>query len=326
MRILSLCSGYGGLELAIQAAFGTQAIDAVCDNYKPARQVLRRHHPNTNIHTDVNDPSLLEYKSDIIAFGFPCQDLSRAGKQAGLNGTRSSLFYACMDVVRATQPTEVIIENVPQAEKYANIINRELWDAGYSTSWARAKAHEAGLPHRRDRVFIYAHKLGRPERTTATPPAYTPTTPTFPTPTVVDMGWGRTQQEWETWLQDQKAKHNNGNGHGRSLYQMCQEGTILVMEHLMGLPTGYITNQPISDAAKRRLLGNGVAPQQGHLGIYRAWKQHAERNAPCPPPMKQTSTSTPSTTSSSPPHGPQQDKLSTKSEKNAKSRKPAKNS
>lgn len=277
MNILSLCSGYGGLELAIQAAFGPQHIDAVCDNYKPARQVLARHHPDATIHNDANDPTLLNYKSDIIAFGFPCQDLSRAGKQAGLNGTRSSLFYTCMNVVRAVQPTEVIVENVPQAEKYANIINQEFLDAGYATSWARAKANEAGLPHRRDRVFIYAHKLGHPERTTANTPTYTLTTPTFPTPTVVDMGWGHTAQEWETWLEAQKARHNNGNGHGRSLYQMCGAGTILVMEHLMGLPTGYITNQPISDAAKRRLLGNGVAPQQGHLGIYRAWQARLQQ-------------------------------------------------
>ena len=278
MSILSLCSGYGGLDLALQAAFGPQGIDAVCDNYKPARQVLAHHHPVAHVHNDVSDTTLLDYKSSIITFGFPCQDLSRAGKQAGLNGTRSSLFYACMNVVRAVQPTEVLVENVPQAEKYANIINQEFFDAGYTTSWSRAKAYEAGLPHRRDRAFIYAHKLGRPERATANEPSYTPVTPTFPTPTVVDMGWGRTSQEWETWLQAQKAKHNNGNGHGRSLYQMCGEGTILVMEHLMGLPSGYITNQAISDAAKRRLLGNGVAPPQGHLGIYRAWKQLAEGN------------------------------------------------
>lgn len=196
MSILSLCSGYGGLELAIQATFGHQTIDAVCDNYKPARQVLTHHHPAATIHNDVNDAALHDYKSDTITFGFPCQDLSRAGKQAGLNGTRSSLFYACMNIVRAVQPTEVIVENVPQAEKYADTINQEFFDAGYTTSWARAKAHEAGLPHRRDRVFIYAHKLGRPERTAANTPTYTPTTPTFPTPTVVDMGWG--------------AQHKNG--------------------------------------------------------------------------------------------------------------------
>lgn len=281
MSILSLCSGYGGLELAIQATFGPQAIDAVCDNYRPARHVLTQHNPGVVVYDDISAPGLLDYHSDIIAFGFPCQDLSRAGKQAGLNGARSSLFYTCMEVVRAVQPTEVIIENVPQAKKYANAINQELWDAGYTTGWANAKASEAGLPHRRDRVFIYAHKIGRPERDTASTPSFTPASPTFPTPTVVDMGWGRTQQEWDSWVTKQKVRHNNGNGHGRSLYQMCGEGTLLVMEHLMGLPTGYITNQSISDAAKRRLLGNGVAPQQGHVGIYRAWRQHTERSQSC---------------------------------------------
>lgn len=84
MSILSLCSGYGGLEQAIDQALGHQTIDAYCDNYKPARQVLKTHNPWTRIHNDVNDEALLNYKSSIIAFGFPCQDLSNAGKRAGI--------------------------------------------------------------------------------------------------------------------------------------------------------------------------------------------------------------------------------------------------
>jgi len=63
-------------------------------------------------------------------------------------------------------------------------------------------------------------------------------------------------------------RHSNGNGHGRSLYQLCGEGTLMVMEHLMGLPTGYITGLGLSTAAQRRLLGNGVAPAQGALAIW----------------------------------------------------------
>ena len=279
MSILSLCSGYGGLEQAINQVFTTPVVDAYCDNYRPARQVLQTHNPNTRIHNDVNDEALLNYKSSIIAFGFPCQDLSNAGKRAGLNGTRSSLFYTCMNIARAVQPTEIIIENVPQVERYKDTINQELWDAGYSTAWSRAQACEVGLPHKRERTFIYAHKLGRPQRHHTNPQTPTRVAPTFPTPTVVDMGWGRTTQEWNTWRETQRTKHNNGNGHGRSLYQLCGEGTLLVMEHLMGLPTGYITNQPISESAKRRLLGNGVAPKQGALGIYRAWKQHQENQS-----------------------------------------------
>ena len=73
MSILSLCSGYGGLELALQAAFGPQNIDAICDNYKPARQVLAHHHPEAAIHNDVSDTTLLDYKSSIITFGSPAR-------------------------------------------------------------------------------------------------------------------------------------------------------------------------------------------------------------------------------------------------------------
>ena len=65
-----------------------------------------------------------------------------------------------------------------------------------------------------------------------------------------------------------QERHGNGNGHGRSLYQLCGEGTLMVMEHLMGLPTGYITGLGLSTAAQRRLLGNGVAPAQGALAIW----------------------------------------------------------
>ena len=77
-------------------------------------------------------------------------------------------------------------------------------------------------------------------------PAQQDVEPSFPTPTVMDMGWGRSKEEWADWIETQRAKHRNGNGHGRSLYQLCGEGTLLVMEHLMGLPTGYITNQGLS--------------------------------------------------------------------------------
>lgn len=270
MSVLSLCSGYGGLELALNQVINAGPVLAYCDNYKPARQVLHAHNPHTPIHNDVTDPALKHHRPNIITFGFPCQDLSRAGKQAGLNGPKSSLYYACMQVVEATNPGLVIIENVPQLTKYRHTIDTDFNTLGYNTSWATTQACDAGLPHRRKRVFIVAqhHNPGPIYTRPYTPPK--PATPTLPTPTVVDMGWGRTHQEWETWKQAQQAKHNNGNGHGRSLYQIAGDATLQVMEHLMGLPNGYITNQNLSEAAQRRLLGNGVAPAQGALGIYTA--------------------------------------------------------
>ena len=206
--VLSLCSGYGGLELALQRVLPTSYVGAYCENYGPAQQVLQAHNPRVDVFKDVRDPELLNLKAPIVTFGFPCQDLSVAGNRAGLDGERSGLFHTCMAVVRA-------------------------------------------------------HFLGYCE-----PVSPKPVEPAWPTPTVVDMGWGRSAQEWRDWTEAMRERHNNGNGHGRSLYQLCGEGTLLVMEHLMGLPTGYITGLGLSTAAQRRLLGNGVAPAQGALAIW----------------------------------------------------------
>lgn len=88
MRVLSLCSGYGGLELALSQALPTQTLDlvAVCDNYGPSRSVLAEYWPDSGQFKDVHDPALDAVEADIVTFGFPCQDLSRAGHGAGLRG------------------------------------------------------------------------------------------------------------------------------------------------------------------------------------------------------------------------------------------------
>mgnify|MGYP000905168112 CR=1 FL=1 len=100
MRVLSLCSGYGGLELALSQALPDRGLNliAVCDNYGPARKILARHWPEALQFKDVHDPALEGLQADVVTFGFPCQDLSRAGHGAGLRGSRSGLFFRCVEV------------------------------------------------------------------------------------------------------------------------------------------------------------------------------------------------------------------------------------
>lgn len=96
----------------------------------------------------------------------------------------------------------------------------------------------------------------------------------LPTPTVVDMGWGRSPENWEEWREVQRQKHGNGNGHGQSLYQAlwCPEPSEATreMERMMLLPEGWVSGTGLKVSAERRLLGNGVVPAQGALGIWRA--------------------------------------------------------
>lgn len=274
MRVLSLCSGYGGLELALGILFpGRVDTAVVCDNYGPARTVLAKRFPEAAQYSDVADPLIELENADVVTFGFPCQDLSRAGKGAGLRGARSGLFFRCAEIGHLSGARSLVIENVPQARKHRATIDAELSRYGFTTRWGRATASDAGLPHRRDRVFIVADRDGG-----ALPDPEVPESESvaalYPTPTVVDMGWGRTEKEWASWREAQRAKHSNGNGHGQSLFQALGRpepaDACRAMESLMGLPRGWVTDQGLSISAQRRLLGNGVAPAQGALGVYRA--------------------------------------------------------
>lgn len=284
MRVLSLCSGYGGLELALSQALPDRGRDliAVCDNYGPARKVLARHWPEATQFKDVHDSALDSVRADVVTFGFPCQDLSRAGHGAGLHGRRSGLFFRCAEIGHLSGARALVIENVPQALKHREAIDGELGRYGFSVRWGRAEAWEVGAKHRRARVFLVATRgdgldlLGdaaRPETVQARPADL------LPTPTVVDMGWGHSPESWEKWREAQRRKHGNGNGHGQSLYQAlgCPapgEAT-REMERMMLLPEGWVTGNGLKVSAERRLLGNGVVPAQGALGIWRALNEPA---------------------------------------------------
>ena len=280
MRVLSLCSGYGGLDLALSQALPSAPAPemvAVCDNYGPSRTVLARHWPEVRQFKDVHDHDLEDCQADIVTFGFPCQDLSRAGHGAGLSGSRSGLFFRCAEIGHLSGASALIIENVPQALKYRDRIDAELARYGFSVQWGRAEAWEVGARHRRSRVFLIAARgAGADLLSGAVKPETLGERPSdlLPTPTVVDMGWGRSPEGWEEWREAQRRKHGNGNGHGQSLYQAlgCPEPSEAAceMERMMLLPEGWVTGTGLRVSAERRLLGNGVVPAQGALGMWRA--------------------------------------------------------
>ena len=94
MKALSLFSGIGGFDLGFQRA--GMDIVAMCEIDKHARNVLARHFPNTRLHSNVNYIGKDDHAKgtiDIISGGFPCQDVSVAGKRAGLDGKRSGLWF-----------------------------------------------------------------------------------------------------------------------------------------------------------------------------------------------------------------------------------------
>ena len=133
-----------------------------CEIDNPASDVLKKHWPNVPNIGDVRNVRKENTGSiDLICGGFPCQDVSIAGKRAGLAGERSGLWFEFARVIDDIEPEWVVIENVPgllssnRGQDFA-VILRWLVERGYGVSWRILDAQYFGVPQRRRRVFIVA--------------------------------------------------------------------------------------------------------------------------------------------------------------------------
>ena len=125
-----------------------------------ARQVLAKHWPNIRRHDDIKTwPKADTERVDVICGGFPCQDISTAGKRAGLAGARSGLFYEAMRVVREMEPRYLLLENVSALlGRGMDSVLGELAQVGMDAVWHCVTAAHLGAPHRRDRVFVIGYR------------------------------------------------------------------------------------------------------------------------------------------------------------------------
>ena len=162
MRILDLFSGIGGFALGLESV-GMQTV-AFCESDGYARRVLRRHWPDVWLYEDMRTLSAKRLKADgitgidLICGGFPCQDISCAGKGAGIEGSRSGLWSEYARLIREVRPRWVIAENVPALRsRGADKVLGDLEAAGYSAWPLVVGALHAGAPHQRSRVWIVAH-------------------------------------------------------------------------------------------------------------------------------------------------------------------------
>lgn len=159
-KVLSCFSGIAGLELGITLAGLDDKfqITQFIEKSKYCQQVLQQHYPGIPIHDDIRTFTAGLGDFDIICGGFPCVDISIAGKQAGITpNTRSGLFFEFMRVVRLVRPPYLLLENV--SNLLANgmgIILTELSQSGYHAEWSIVSAAEVGAVHRRERIFIIA--------------------------------------------------------------------------------------------------------------------------------------------------------------------------
>ena len=239
LKIGALFAGYGGLDRAVESVLDSRVSWVAEFDDGPSRILAHRYPdaPNLRDVTQV-DWSAVE-PVDIVTGGSPCQDLSHAGKRAGMkDGTRSGLWAAMCDAVETIRPSLVIWENVRGAlsaeaaagdvescefcmgdpgEPPLRALGRVLGDLaelGYDAGWCGLRAADVGAPHGRWRVFVVAW---RQDDAAALTWRQDDAAALLPTPVVNDMGKAYTPEAWDEWTARLKASHGNGNGHGASL-------------------------------------------------------------------------------------------------------------
>jgi DNA (cytosine-5)-methyltransferase 1 len=169
LRLLSLFAGIGGFDIGAEMTGRFETV-AFCEINPFARAVLAKHWPNVPCFPDVTKLTKDQINGpiDAICAGFPCQDLSFAGKGAGIEGARSGLWSEVIRLVGEIRPAIVMLENVPAIiVRGLGRVLSDLAKIGYNAFWDCIRASDLGAWHRRDRWFLVAYpqsKRGRQGR------------------------------------------------------------------------------------------------------------------------------------------------------------------
>lgn len=162
LRVLSLFAGIGGFDLGLERTNGFETV-AFCEINPFCRRVLAKNWPDVPCYEDVriltaDALSRDGIAVDVICGGFPCQDVSVAGKRAGLAGERSGLWSEYRRLIGELRPRFVLIENVPGLlSAGARDVVGDLAALGFDCLWECIPASSVGAPHRRDRFWLIAH-------------------------------------------------------------------------------------------------------------------------------------------------------------------------
>lgn len=176
LKVLDLFSGIGGFSLGLERTGGFETV-AFCEIEEFPRRVLAKHWPEVPCYHDVRELTAARLAADgiavdVITGGFPCQDLSTAGKQAGMgSGTRSGLFSEIIRLAREIRPEYIVMENVAnllsgpseQPGRWFGRVLGDLAELGYDAEWQNIRAAALGLPHERQRAWVVAYpaEVGR---------------------------------------------------------------------------------------------------------------------------------------------------------------------
>ncbi|MCQ6554757.1 DNA cytosine methyltransferase [Streptomyces sp. C10-9-1] len=155
MPILELCAGYGGLGMAVEALTG-ERVAYVAEVDEAATAVLAHRFPDVPNIGDITSYDWVHLVGlvNIITAGFPCQDISTAGRREGITGGRSGIWKNVAEAVRVLRPRYLFLENVAAIRSRGlDVVAADLAAIGYDLRWLCLRASDVGAAHRRDRWF-----------------------------------------------------------------------------------------------------------------------------------------------------------------------------
>lgn len=169
MNVLDLFAGIGGFSLGLERTGGFETV-AFCEIEPYAQKVLKKNWPGVPVYEDVKELTGERLRTDgisveIITGGFPCQDISVAGRGAGLAGERSGLWSEIARLIGELRPRYAIMENVSALlGRGLDKVLADLAALGYDAEWHCIPASAVGAPHIRDRIWIIAYPNHRMRR------------------------------------------------------------------------------------------------------------------------------------------------------------------
>ena len=263
MKIGSLCTGYGGLDMAVEAYFNAETVwCAENDKYASKLIVERFNIPNYGDirSTDWHDVEPI----DILTAGYPCQPFSIAGDRKGENDPRP-IWPNIKEIISILRPKIVVLENVKGHLTLGfKEVLKGLAQIGYDARWEIVRASEVGAPHHRARIFVIAYPIS--ER--------------------CENQLCSKESDWTKQGIAGNSKHFNWQHNWQmpklarrfvTRFEMSMQNppNALVdgkvnakfVEYMMGLPVGWVTDLDLSRSQQLKILGNGVVPQQAYYAL-----------------------------------------------------------
>ena len=280
-KIGSLCTGYGGLDMAVEAYFEAETV-WVSEIDKHASEVIRQRFGVTN-YGDLKKINWAEIEPiDILTAGYPCQPFSHSGNRKGVTDERHIWPYI-KEAISQLRPKIVIMENVRGhlSLGFDHVLG-DLAQIGYDARWQIVRAADVGAPHQRARLFVIAHpSRNRFENQLCCSEsgqsldgiATNSHSSSCQESRRANRGLSTESNGFQRRKDQRQTRHKYGSRvemAGQELPNTLDSMNRLnpqFVEYMMGLPKGWVTDTDMSRTQQLKMLGNGVVPQQAYHAI-----------------------------------------------------------